>query len=381
MPTILLAPDSFKETMSSQRVCEIMTAVIRRYFPDWDVRSVPIADGGEGMVDCFLAAQPGARIAARVAGPWAKTVDGFYGLLSGGHTAVVEMAAAAGLPLVGERKDPSGTTTLGVGQLIEDALGRGAARVVLGLGGSATNDGGCGMAAALGARFWNEQGEEFVPVGATLHEIARMDVSEARRALAGVALVVMCDIDNPLCGEQGAAHIFGPQKGADEEMVRRLDRGLAHLARVSGQSALADTPGAGAAGGLGFMAALLGGHLRPGIEAVLDIVDFDALLRDARLVFTGEGRMDGQSLRGKVVLGVAGRARKRSVPVIAVVGDAVDEGLASVYERGVTAVFSTNRIAGPFEQTRRNAARDLENTMDNILRVLRTAPDLFRAYQ
>ena len=375
MQTILLAPDSFKGTLSSQEICALMTPVILRHFPSCTVRSIPVADGGEGSTDCFLAAMDGRKIHTRAAGPWFDEIDSFYGLVDGGRTAVIEMAAAAGLPLAERcakrRCDPSATTTLGVGELVRHALAQGATKLILGLGGSATNDGGCGFAHALGARFWDRDGREFIPVGATLEQIARMDLSGAERTLSGAALTVMCDVDNPLLGEHGAAHTFGPQKGADPDMVRRLDRALAHLARVSGETAKAETPGAGAAGGLGFMAMLLGGRMRPGIETALDAVGFDALLKDAGLVFTGEGRIDGQSLRGKAVLGVARRAQRQGVPVIAVVGDALDEGLDEVYAQGVTAVVTTNRRAVPFEQARLTARQDLTYTMENLLRTLR----------
>lgn len=299
-------------------------------------------------------------------------MEGFFGLLGDGTTAVVEMAAAAGLPLLEGRLDVEGATTYGVGELILSAVEAGARKVILGLGGSATNDGGCGCAAALGVRFLDAAGEPFVPVGRTLERIAHIDRTHLASSLAGVELVTMCDIDNPLCGPTGAAAVFGPQKGADGPAVERLDRGLRHLAEVVRADLgveILDLPGAGAAGGMGGgMAAFLGSRLQMGIDAVLDTADFDALLPGTRAVITGEGRIDGQSLRGKVVVGVARRAKKADVPVIAVVGD-IASGAAAAYEEGVTAMFSTNRRAVPWEQARLTAKEDLRAAAGDLFRL------------
>ena len=288
--------------------------------------------------------------------------------------AVIEMAAAAGLPLVGERLHAEQTTTYGVGELMAHALERGCKRLVVGLGGSATNDGGCGAAAALGAVFRNAAGEAFVPVGATLAEVAEIDLSGLHPALASAELVTMCDIDNPLCGPLGAAHVFAPQKGADPAMVELLDAGLAHLAdvveRCTGRD-IRQLHGAGAAGGMGGgMVAFFGSTLQMGIETVLDTVGFDKLLEGADMVFSGEGKLDAQSLLGKVVIGVARRAKRAGVPLVAVVGD-IGDNIEAAYGMGVSAVFSINRVAVPFREAKPRSKSDLALTMDNLMRFCR----------
>lgn len=370
MHKFILIPDSFKGTMSSTEICAVMETAIRRYLPDAQVCGVPVADGGEGSVDAFLGAVGGEKVAACVQGPWGEDVDAFYGALPGG-VAVIEMAAAAGLPLVGERRSAEQTTTYGVGQLMRLALERGCKKIIMGLGGSATNDGGCGATAAMGAVFRDADGEAFVPVGATLSRIASIDLSGMPKELADVEIVAMCDIDNPLCGELGAAHVFGPQKGADPAMVELLDAGLAHMAGIVKKDLGRDIlllHGAGAAGGMGGgMVAYFGAQLQMGIETVLDTVGFDALLDGADMVFSGEGKIDFQSLLGKVVIGVARRTKKAGVPLIAVVGD-IGDNIDAAYEAGVSAIFSTNRVAVPYQQARVRAKNDLALTMDNLMR-------------
>ena len=341
MSKYVLIPDSFKGTLSSADICRIAAEEILRLEPPAEVCAIPVADGGEGTVDAFLAAVGGRRIEAPCTGPWGEPVTAHYALLPDG-TAVVEMAAAAGLPLAGDACDPEKTTTYGVGQLMAHALSHGAVRLVLGLGGSATNDGGCGAAAALGAEFLDEQGSAFVPVGGTLTRIARIRTETLRRTLGGVPVTVMCDIDNPLCGPEGAAAVFGPQKGADAAMVARLDAGLRHLAQVLARDLgmeVLTLSGGGAAGGFGAGAAtLFGGVLRMGIDTVLDAVDFDQRCRGARLVITGEGHLDSQSMRGKTVIGVARRAKALGIPVAALAGGcetALDAVLRGGGVRGV----------------------------------------------
>lgn len=372
MRKIILAPDSFKGTMSSQEICDILAQEIKRVWPQAQVVSLPVADGGEGSVDAFLAAVGGEKVAVPCKGPHWEDIQGFYGLLPDG-TAVVEMAAAAGLPLVGQRLRPDQTTTYGVGQLVRAAVCGGARRLVVGLGGSATNDGGAGMAAALGVRFFRADGEPYIPTGGTLDQLARVDRSGLEPALASVELTAMCDIDNPLCGPTGASAVFGPQKGAGPDMVPVLDRNLGHLADIMAEDLgrdLRDMPGAGAAGGLGFgVAAFFGGRLQMGIETVLDVAGFDHLLQGAWLVITGEGCIDGQSLRGKVVSGVARRAKAADVPTIAMVGD-IGEGAGGLYEQGVTGMFSINRVAIPFSQARTRSREDLRAASADLFRLL-----------
>lgn len=373
MEKILLVPDSFKGTLSSRQVCQVMAGQLRRFFPQAQVKSIPVADGGEGSVEAFLAAAGGERRTRTVTGPFGEPVEAFYGILGDGRTAVIEMAACAGLPLAEGRLNPERATTYGVGELLLAAKEAGCTKAILGLGGSCTNDGGVGAAAALGAKFTRADGAAFIPTGGTLGEIAALDVSPVAQALQGMELTAMCDIDNPLYGEAGAAAVFAPQKGADAAMVARLDAGLRHLGQVSARCLGRDfshLPGAGAAGGLGFgMAAFCGAQLRMGIDAVLDAVGFDSLLPGTDVVFTGEGKIDSQSARGKVVSGVAARCRKAGVPVVAVVGQ-IDQGFEEMYQQGLTAVFSINRAAQPFAESRFHAGENLALTMENIARLL-----------
>ena len=373
MEKILLVPDSFKGTLSSRQVCQVMAGQLRRFFPQAQVKSIPVADGGEGSVEAFLAAAGGERRTRTVTGPFGEPVEAFYGILGDGRTAVIEMAACAGLPLAEGRLNPERATTYGVGELLLAAKEAGCTKAILGLGGSCTNDGGAGAAAALGAKFTRADGTAFIPTGGTLGEIAALDVSPVAQALQGMELTAMCDIDNPLYGDAGAAAVFAPQKGADAAMVARLDAGLRHLGQVSARCLGRDfshLPGAGAAGGLGFgMAAFCGAQLRMGIDAVLDTVGFDSLLPGTDVVFTGEGKIDSQSARGKVVSGVAARCRKAGVPVVAVVGQ-IGQGFEEMYQQGLTAVFSINRAAQPFAESRFHAGENLALTMENIARLL-----------
>ena len=375
MKKCIMISDSFKGSISSTEIGNIAKDSVKKFFPDCEVISIPVADGGEGTVDCFLEAVGGEKITVPVKGPLGDEMTAPYAMLSG-NRAVIEMAAAAGLPLVRDKKNPKTATTFGVGTQIKDALSRGAEHIILGLGGSATNDGGCGCAAALGVKFYDEGGREFIPAGGTLEKIAKIDVSECRDNLRGVKFTAMCDIDNPLYGENGAAYIFGPQKGADENTVLELDRGLRHLAEVISRDIGADTanvPGAGAAGGFGAGAiAFFGAELMSGIEVVLDAVEFDRLLENCDMVFTGEGRIDGQSLRGKVVIGVAGRTKKRGVPCIAIVGDVRDDAYCA-YDMGVTAIFSTNRLAIPFSEARGRSRGDYVRTFEDVMRIIKAA--------
>ncbi|MCL2508075.1 MAG: glycerate kinase [Oscillospiraceae bacterium] len=374
MKKIIIIPDSFKGTLSSKEICDITASRILAHFPDCDAVSIPVADGGEGSVDCFLAAVGGESVSVRVKGPFFEELDARYAVIENGKTAVIEMAAAAGLPLAGERKDPLVTTTYGVGQLMLDAMKRGCPKIILGLGGSCTNDAGTGAAAAVGVRFLDRGGNAFVPVGGTLSDVKSIDVSGKSRLLDSVEIVVMCDIENPLYGESGAAYVFAPQKGADSVVVAALDVGLRHIAAVIRRDLHTDVSvlkGGGAAGGMGAgMAAFFGSELKAGIEVVLDAAGFDGAARGADLVITGEGRLDSQSLGGKAVIGVARRAKRLNVPVVAVVGGC-DYGLGEVYGEGVSCVFTTNRLAEDFSVSRYRARENLAETVDNIMRLLK----------
>lgn len=374
MRKAVLIPDSFKGTMSSSRIIAVMKAQILKYWPECQIVSIPVADGGEGSVDSFLTALGGEKISIRTQGPWGEEIDSFYGLLPD-NTAVIEMAASAGLPLVGDRKDPSKTTTYGVGQLILDAAKKGAGRIVIGLGGSATNDAGCGAAAACGVTFLDREGKSFVPTGATLDRIASIDLSTMDESVRKLEITAMCDIDNPFYGPSGAAAVYGPQKGADEEMVSFLDERMKKLSSLVESQLGIDLqaiPGSGAAGGMGGgMKAFFHARLQMGIDTVLDVTGFDDLARGADWIFTGEGKIDSQSLRGKVVIGVARKAKRLGVPVIAVVGDIADD-IDAAYDEGVTGIFSINRVAVPYKEARLRAESDMALTMDNIVRFIKS---------
>lgn len=374
MKKAILIPDSFKGTLSSVEICQILEKKIREHFPACVVESVPVADGGEGSVGCFLTALGGEKKFLTVKNPYFEDMEGFYGILSDKTTAVVEMASCAGLPLVEDRKNPSLTTTYGVGQLILDAARSGCKKIIVGLGGSCTNDAGCGAAAAAGVRFYKKDGQEFIPVGGTLKDVARIDASQKDPALCDVEIITMCDIDNPMYGKTGAAYIFGPQKGADEWMVGELDYGLTCICNVMERDLnveLANLPGGGAAGGMGAgMAAFFGSSLQMGIETVLDTVAFDDMIQDADMIFTGEGKIDTQSLRGKVVIGVAKRAKKKQVPVTVIVGGAAPD-IDAAYDMGVTSVFSINRVPEDFSISRYKSVENMTLTADNILRLIK----------
>lgn len=367
MKRCLVLSDSFKGTLSSPDICRIARSL---HIPGWHIDALPVADGGEGTTDCFLDACGGQRIALPVSGPFGGTIDGFYGLLPDG-TAVVECAAAAGLHQTEGRPDPEAATTYGVGQLLAHALDHGAKRLILGLGGSCTNDGGCGAAAALGVRFYDRQGRGFVPTGGTLADIETIDLSGRHPGLRPGVLTVMCDIDNPLYGETGAAYIFAPQKGANDACVQRLDAGLRHFAAVlhAQLGAEVDTlPGGGAAGGFGAgCAALLCGALRSGITTVLDTVDFDRRAVGCDLVVTGEGSFDAQSLGGKAISGVAGRCQKLHVPAAVLAGRVAltPEQWAPLDLR---AVRSINPAGATLEDARVNAAAYYRTALETLLK-------------
>ena len=374
MKKIILMPDSFKGTMSSSEICALMKEQILHHFPDCKVDSIPVADGGEGTVECFIEAMNGVRHTLTVKGPYMENIEGFYATVDGGKTAIIEMAAAASLPMVAGRENPRLTTTYGVGELIKDAVARGCKKIVVGLGGSCTNDMGVGAAAGAGAIFYDADGKSFVPTGATLSKIAKIDVKPLKELLGDVEIVAMCDIDNPLYGESGAAYVFSPQKGANPETVKLLDDNLRACAKTVKSELgvdVADLPGAGAAGGMGAgMVAFFGATLKPGIDTVLDTVGFESIAADADMIITGEGRIDSQSLRGKVVIGIAQRAKEINTPVIAVVGD-IGDNMEPAYEMGVTAIYSINRVAVPFSVAKHRSKSDLALTVDTLMRTLK----------
>lgn len=378
MKKVIIIPDSFKGTLSAKQICRILKEKVHQQFPACEVVTVPVADGGEGSVDCFLEALGGRKETVQVHGPYMELMEAEYGILSDG-TAVVEMASCAGLPLVEDRKNPKRTTTYGVGELILAAAKAGSKRIITGLGGSCTNDGGCGMAAALGIHFYDAQDREFVPTGGTLKEIRRIDMSRREKLLDQIELLAMCDITNPLTGPEGAAHVFSPQKGADEGMIQELEAGMVHYASILEQTVqipkIRELPGGGAAGGMGTgMAALLGAKLIPGIQAVLDTVQIDALAEHADLILTGEGKIDSQSIHGKVLSGIARRGKALGIPVVAIAGGIDREALPELYRDGLTAAFSINQLPEDFSVSRGKSMENLETEMENLLRLIAAFP-------
>lgn len=374
MKKCVVVSDSFKGTVSSREICEIAQRVIPRHFPACEVVCIPVADGGEGTVDCFIQAMGAQRVEVTVTNALGEKSAAAYARI--GELAIIEMAAAAGLPQVGALRCPGTATTYGVGELIAHAVDSGCRKILLGLGGSATNDGGCGCAAALGVRFYDAAGQSFVPVGDTLGRIARIDTAKADELLRSVEITVMCDVTNPLYGPTGAAYVFAPQKGADAEKVKSLDAGLRHFGDVIRSQLGIDVsrmPGAGAAGGMGAgCVALLGGTIQSGIDAVLDVTGFDRQLEGADLVITGEGRIDSQSADGKVVSGVARRTRAKGVPLIAIAGGIADSA-GAVYDIGVSAMFSTDRAALPVDMLGARSPGDYEATLSDIMSLIAIA--------
>ncbi|NLT57895.1 MAG: glycerate kinase [Clostridiales bacterium] len=371
---LLLMPDAFKGNLTSIQVCAHMERAVRALLPKAEVISIPIADGGEGMLDGYLAALPGQRVTLEVTGPEGAPVQACYGLFHGGELAVVEMAQAAGLSLAPGRRVET-NTTYGVGELMRDAIGRGASKLLLGLGGSATNDAGCGMASALGVRFRDVQGADFLPTGGSLADIAAIDLSGLLPALADrrVQITAACDVSAPLFGPQGAAHVYARQKGADTPARRlALEQGLQQVGgqfeRLRGRP-VSQLPGAGAAGGMGAgVIALLGGRLVSGIDALLDTARFEQRAAGADLILTGEGRFDRQSLQGKAVVGIARRAKKLGIPVVALVGE-LGGGTSQAHGQGLCALFSINRRALPMEEAKRRAPQDIEAVTQQLLRL------------
>lgn len=372
---IVIAPDSYKESLSALEVAQAVEAGFRQVFPDADYVLVPVADGGEGTVDAMVAATGGRKETVTVSGPLGEPVEAFYGLTGDGDTAVIEMAAASGLALVPpDRRNPLLTNSRGTGELIRAALDAGARRFILGIGGSATNDGGAGMVQALGARLLDLEGRELDGSGGDLARLERIDVSALDPRLAECRIEVACDVDNPLTGARGASAVFGPQKGATPEMVQALDANLARLARIVGRDlgvAVDTVPGAGAAGGMGAaMLAFFGATLKPGIEIVTAAVDLDDHVRDADLVITGEGRIDFQTVHGKTPIGVARVAKRHGKPVIGIAGSLGAE-VGVVHAHGIDAVFSVLGKPCTLDEALRDAAANVELTARNVAAVLR----------
>lgn len=378
MRKVILAIDSFKGCLSSKEAETAAAQGIRHVFPTCETICLPVADGGEGMQRVLTEALNGQEIRLSAHDPLMQMRQTAYGLSGDGTTAFIEMAAISGLPLVPLRqRNPSLTTTYGTGELIKDALNRGCRRFVIGLGGSATNDAGLGMLQALGFRFrdryGNELGKAQPMCGQLLNEIAFIDFSTALPALREARFTAACDVCNPFFGPEGAACVFAPQKGADPEMVAALDKGLQHLAQVIRQTTgrdIATLPGAGAAGGMGgTLSALLNAELKPGIDLLLDLTDFDKLIEGADLIITGEGKSDRQTVMGKVPSGILKRARRQGIPVILVSGSIEDADILN--QAGFRAAFSITPAPMSLEEAMRpsTACRNIMQTVGQICRI------------
>ncbi|RMT39567.1 Glycerate kinase [Pseudomonas syringae pv. solidagae] len=374
---IVIAPDSFKDSLSAQAVADAIASGLAEVWPHAELIKCPMADGGEGTIEALLAACNGELMSASVSGPLGAPVNAQWGWLADSRTAIIEMAMASGLQLLTlAQRDACVTSTEGTGQLISAALDAGARRVILAIGGSATNDGGSGMLSALGARFLDADDQPLAPGGLALANLARIDLSGFDPRLSDVCVEIAADVDNPLCGPNGASSVFGPQKGASPEQVMALDAALGrfadHTAQVLGQD-LRDSPGSGAAGGMGFAAkAYLKASFRAGVEVVADLTGLDQALIGADLVITGEGRFDAQTLRGKTPLGVARVAQRRQVPVIVLAGT-LGDGYEQLYAHGIGAALAL--VSGPMslEQACRETRRLLHERARDVARLWQMA--------
>ena len=374
---IVIAPDSFKDSLSAQGVADAIALGLTGVWPDAQLVKCPMADGGEGTVESILAACEGQMRRTSVRGPLGTPVDAAWGWLPQSLTAIIEMAEASGLQLVAPgQRDACVSSTYGTGELIRAALDAGAQRVILAIGGSATNDGGAGAMQALGVKLLDAREQTLAPGGLALAQLARIDLSELDPRLARVRFDIAADVNNPLCGPHGASAIFGPQKGASAAQVEQLDRALGHFADQCAQvlkSDVRDEPGSGAAGGLGFAAkAFLGAQFKAGVEVVAELVGLSEAVKGADLVITGEGRFDAQTLRGKTPFGVARIARQHGVPVIVIAGT-LGEGYQALYEHGIDAAFALTSGPMTLEQACSEAPRLLAERASDIARVWRIA--------
>lgn len=369
----VLAPDSFKESMTAQEAADAMERGIKKVMPDAECIKVPMADGGEGTVQSLVDATGGELIGVEVTGPDGKKVKAMFGLLGDGKTAVIEMASASGIHLIKkEERNPLYTTTYGTGELIKAALDKGVDRIFIGIGGSATNDGGAGMIQALGARLLDQSGKELAFGGGALDKLSKIDLSTLDERVKKIVIEVACDVTNPLTGEKGASHIFGPQKGATAEIVKVLDSNLVHYANIVKEQLdkdIASTPGAGAAGGLGFgLMAFLNAELKRGVELVIEYTGLEEKMKGADYVFTGEGSVDSQTVFGKTPYGVAKTAQKLNIPVIAFAGR-IGDGVEVLYDHGINSIVGILPGAMPIETALKEGIKNLERASENIARI------------
>ncbi len=377
---IVIAPDSYKESLSALEVAAAIEAGFSEIFPDAEYVKIPVADGGEGTVEAMVAATQGSIVRLTVTGPLGAPVEAFYGLSGDERSAFIEMAAASGLELVpSAQRDPLITNSYGTGELIKNALDRGVDHIIIGIGGSATNDGGSGMMQALGARLLDQQGNEIAFGGGALPQLARIEIDQLDKRIQQCRIEVACDVTNPLTGEEGASAIFGPQKGATPELVKQLDKALAHYAEIIHRDLDIDVlhiAGGGAAGGMGAaLHAFCQAELRRGIEIVTEALGLADQVKDADLVITGEGRIDSQTINGKVPIGVAKVAKKFNKPVIGIAGSlTADVGV--VHQHGLDAVFSVLFSIGSLEDALANAAQNVRLTARNVAATIKVGQAL-----
>lgn len=385
---LLIAPDSFKGTLTSQQIIDIISAQAAIHLPDCNITGIPIADGGEGTVHAILQSRSGHPETLIVNNPLFHPVEATYGILDSSDSvktsAIIEMAAASGITLIPPAPGMAlHTTSYGTGELIADAIKKGCRDITIGIGGSATNDGGCGAMAALGFRFLDQEGKEVKPTGENLIRIDRIDTSAAIPALKETSVTVMCDVNNPFTGINGATYIYGPQKGALREHLDQLEKGMIHFAEVILRDLgkdIRNMPGAGAAGGLGgALYAFLDGNLKSGIETMLDMVYFDRLARETDLIITGEGLADGQSAKGKVLWGIGKRALEANIPVIAIVGGMTSDA-KQLYRCGLTALVPALNRAMPLEEALQNAESSLADAAERVFLLLKTGGMLAKRF-
>lgn len=371
---IVIAPDSFKECLSAIKVAEAISEGIQRIFPEAEIMSIPVADGGEGTVEALVAATGGKIILIQSVDALNRPIQSFFGILGDGKTAVIEMAAASGLELLDPtERNPLITSTYGTGLLLRAAMEAGFTQIILGIGGSATNDGGAGMAQALGFGLLDKMGNQIGPGGVSLGELHSIDCSNVDPQLQTVRITVACDVRNPLLGPSGATRVYGPQKGATSEMVETLEKNMTHFAQILQQKFrmnFADIPGAGAAGGLGAgLMAFCKAEMGSGFELVSKLTHLEDLIKNASLVFTAEGKIDSQTAFGKTVGGVAQLAQKHNVPVIALAG-IVNDDLTELYKQGVTSVFAIGDEPMSIVESKARAAELLTSTSERIMRLV-----------
>ena len=377
---IVIAPDSYKESLSALEVATAIELGFREIWPEADYVKIPLADGGEGTVEAMVAATQGHLVHVDVTGPLGNTIQAFYGLSGDERSAFIEMAAASGLEQVpAGLRDPLKTTSWGTGELIRHALDVGVEHIIIGIGGSATNDGGAGMVQALGAKLLDVQNKDIAYGGAGLESLARIDISQLDARLAACRIEVACDVMNPLTGKEGASALFGPQQGATPEVITRLDRALTHYAQLISRDLdvnVLELAGGGAAGGMGAaLYAFCGAQLRSGIEIVTDALHLDAWVADADLVVTGEGRIDSQTIHGKVPVGVANVAKRYNKPVIGIAGSLTPD-VGIVHKHGIDAVFSVIYTICTLEDALKNAQENVRMTARNVAATLRAGQQL-----